>query len=269
MSALTITLMKMIAQRIDMSPLSDFANKPLADILALELQYGNQKVPLRELFDVTGEPGDELMIKNSCDKLDHIGHKLSSGTIKVKGEAGAYCGMRMQQGTIIVDRGTDLFAGCEMKGGTLIIKGDAGDFLGAALPGDKAGMAGGTVIVKGNAGDRLGDQMRRGLIVVEGNAGDYCASRMIAGTIAVMGTTGKHLAYAMKRGTLLVWEKPDISSTFVDCGEHTLGFLPLMFNSFKNLDSKIAQPNEMFKRVQRFGGDMASLGRGEILVRIQ
>ena len=34
------------------------------------------------------------------------------------------------------------------------IAGNAGDFLGAALPGNKMGMKGGTILVKGNVGER-------------------------------------------------------------------------------------------------------------------
>jgi formylmethanofuran dehydrogenase subunit C len=155
-----------------------------------------------------------------------------------------------------------------MKKGFLTINGNAGDFLGGALPGNKMGMKGGTVLVKGNAGERVGDHLRRGVILIEGNAGDYCGSRMTAGTIAVMGQVGNHLGYAMRRGTLLLWNQPKIPTTFNDCGTHTLAFLPLLFASFKSLNSKFADSAAAFNRVQRFGGDMAEMGRGEVLIKI-
>ena len=154
-----------------------------------------------------------------------------------------------------------------MKKGYLEISGNAGDFLGAALPGNKMGMKGGTILVKGNVGERAGDHMRRGNILIEGNAGDYCGSRMTAGTIAVMGQTGRYLGYAMRRGTVLLWNPPQLSASFNDCGAHTLAFLPILFASFKSLNSKFADASQAFNRVQRYAGDMSEMGRGEVLVR--
>jgi formylmethanofuran dehydrogenase subunit C len=174
----------------------------------------------------------------------------------------------MKSGTIKVTGNVGIYAGCEMKNGFLQIDGDAGDFLGGALPGNKQGMKGGTVLVKGNVGARAGDHMRRGQILIEGNAGDYCGSRMLAGTIAVMGNTGRFLGYAMRRGTLLLWNQPQFTATFNDCGSHTLAFLPLLFASFKALNSRFADSGLAFNRVRRYGGDMAETGRGEVLVRI-
>ena len=170
-------------------------------------------------------------------------------------------------GNIIVDGNAGLYAGAEMKKGYLEINGNTGDFLGGALPGNKMGMKGGLILVKGNAGDRVGDHLRRGMILIEGNTGDYCGSRMIAGTIAVMGTTGRHVGYAMRRGTLLLWNTPYISASFNDCGTHTLAFLPIMFKAFATLNSRFAEPATAFNRVQRYAGDMAEMGRGEILVK--
>jgi len=155
-----------------------------------------------------------------------------------------------------------------MKEGYLQINGNAGDFLAGALPGNKTGMRGGVVLVKGNAGERAGDHMRKGLLLIEGDAGAYCGSRMIAGTIAIMGQTGRYLGYAMRRGTLLLWNQPQILATFNDCGEHTLAFLPLLFKSLRKYDSRFANPALTFNRVQRYGGDMTELGRGEVLVKI-
>lgn len=266
--ALTFTLKEKPAQRVDLSPLSTLTELSIEEIKALPLFCGKRQLRLEELFEVAGDDRDHIIIQNSCDKLDSIGLGLERGEITVEGDAGAYLGMRMKGGKITVYGNTGIFTACEMKGGLIKINDNAGDFLGAALPGDKKGMGGGTVIVRGDAGERVGDHMRRGVILIEGNAGAYCGSRMTAGTIAVMGETGAHLGYAMRRGTLLLWQKPKIPPTFNDCGQHTLSFLPLLFASFKALDSKLAQPEVAFNRAQRYGGDMATIGRGEILVRV-
>ena len=270
MSALTLSMKFRPEQRVDMSPLVCQLLEGLepSDIAAIELQNGKRKIRVDELFTISGADTQNIVIKNSFDKLDFIGKQLSGGRIVVEGDAGAYAAMEMQTGEVMVTGNTGIYAACEMRDGLLQIDGNAGDFVGGALPGNKKGMKGGTVLVKGNVGERAGDHMRRGNILIEGNAGDYCGSRMTAGTIAVMGETGKNLGYAMRRGTLLLWNQPGIPATFNDCGSHTLAFLPILFTSFKKLDSRFADASAGFSRVQRYGGDMAELGRGEILVRI-
>jgi len=72
----------------------------------------------------------------------------------------------------------------------------------------------------------------------------------------------------MRRGTLLLWNQPQLSANFNDCGSHTLAFLPILFTSFKSLNSRFADDSVAFNRVQRYGGDMAETGQGEILVKI-
>jgi formylmethanofuran dehydrogenase subunit C len=129
-------------------------------------------------------------------------------------------------------------------------------------------MSHGSIVCQGDVGDRMGDQMRRGLILIDGNAGDYLASRMVAGTIGVYGSVGKYVGFGMKRGTILLKNKADLHATFhatiQDCGAHNLPFLSLLFQSFKTLPSKFSTLKS--QRVQRFAGDLACNGNGEILI---
>lgn len=270
MSALTFTLKLKPDQRVDMSPLvcQKLAAMTPAEIAAITLQNGKRKIRVDELFDISGSDAQNIVIKNSFGKLDFIGKELDGGRIAVEGDAGAYLGLGMKSGEIEISGDVGIYAACEMKKGMLKINGNAGDFLGAALPGNKMGMKGGTILVKGDVGERAGDHMRRGNILIEGNAGDYCGSRMTAGTIAVMGQTGSYLGFAMRRGTLLLWNQPQASARFNDCGAHTLAFLPILFASFKKLNSKFADSSAAFNRVQRYAGDMSEMGRGEVLVKI-
>jgi formylmethanofuran dehydrogenase subunit C len=270
MSALTFTLKTTPNQRVDLSPLvaDKLQDLSLADIAALTLQTGRFKLRVDALFSIEGSDCQNIIIKNSMNKLDYIGREMTCGKITVEGDAGAYLGLSMKSGEIRVSGSTSIYAAGEMKNGFIEISQNAGDFLGAALPGNKNGMKGGIVVVKGNVGERCGDHLRRGVILVEGNAGDYCGSRMGAGTIAVMGQAGRFVGYAMKRGTLLLWNQPEISASFNDCGSHTLAFLPILFASFKTLNSKFADSSLAFNRIQRYAGDMSELGRGEILIRL-
>ena len=149
------------------------------------------------------------------------------------------------------------YIGHKMSHGHITIDGNCGDFLGAQ-------MQGGTIVCTGNAGDRVADLMRRGLILIDENAGDYCGSRMLAGTIGVYGSIGQYAGFGMKRGTLLLKKQPKLHATIQDCGIHTLPFLALLFQSFGTLSSKFS--NIKNQRVQRFAGDLACNGNGEILV---
>lgn len=268
MTALTLTLKSIPQQRLDCSPLTpdNLAGKSAAEIGAIELQSGKLTLRADSFFDISGDDAGELVFMNSCDKLDYIGSAMQSGRIVIHGDAGWYLGFQMKKGAIVLHGNAGGFAASGMAGGTLHIHGNVGDYLASAIPGDRKGMKGGLVIVTGNAGDRVGDQMRRGIVLIEGNAGAYCASRMLAGTIGVLGSVGDYVGYGMRRGTLLLFQQPRLHATLQDCGTHTLPFLKLMFKSFGGLPSKFAALNK--NRVQRYAGDLANDGKGEILVFI-
>lgn len=271
MSHLTFTLKSAPKQRIDCSPLTPdvLAGKSLAEIAEIELVIGKSTARVDALFTITEGDSNAITFANSDQKLDFVGRNMTQGSISIEGNVGAYLGIFMEGGEINVKGDTGIYTACEMAGGQIKVNGNAGDFVGGARPGRRNGMTGGRVIVTGDTGARTGDHMRRGFILIEGNAGDYCASRMISGTIAVLGDCGAHLGYGMKRGTILLTQMPSrgITANFNDCGSHTLAFLPLLFASFTKLDSEFASV-EPFSRVQRYAGDLAGIGMGEILVKV-
>ena len=268
MSALTFTLKTPLQQRVDCSPLTpDFlAGKSAAEIAAVDLQCGNRKLRADALFDIAGDDSNAIVIRNADGKLDFIGSKMQSGSITVHGDAGSYLGFQMKKGEITLHGDAHAYVASGMAGGSMKINGNVGDFLASAIPGDRKGMKGGVVIITGNAGDRVGDQMRRGIVLIEGNVGAYCASRMLAGTIGVLGTVGDYVGFGMRRGTLLLFSTPKMHATLQNCGSHTLPYLKLMFKSFRTLPSKFASIDK--NRVQRYAGDLANDGKGEILVFI-
>jgi formylmethanofuran dehydrogenase subunit C len=270
MSALTFNLKKTLAHSINCTALtpSNLANKTIAEIAGILLNYGNTQLRVDEVFEISGEASNDstqnIYVQNSTSELDYLGANMTSGTIIIEGDAGAYLGFGLKNGKIHCKGNAQAFTACNMVSGFLQIDGNTGDFLGGASAGLRKGMRGGTVIIKGNAGDRAGDQMRRGLILIEGNAGDYCASRMIAGTIGVLGNVGEYTGFNMKRGTLLLTKLPKLHATIQDCGTHTLPFLSLMFKSFAQFETQFS--NIQTQRVQRFVGDAACNGNGEILL---
>jgi formylmethanofuran dehydrogenase subunit C len=271
MNSLTFTLKAAPTQQVDVSPLipENLSGLSRAEIGSTVLVTGNQRVRVDELFEISGKDADQVVFAGETGKLDYVGKNLRGGQIQVHGPCGAYAGMGMSAGQINVHGNSGAFTACEMQGGLLRINGHSGDFLAAARPGHKIGMAGGTVIITGNVGARAGDHMRRGTLLIEGNAGAYLGSRMLAGTIAVLGRTGIYPGYGMKRGTLLLWQMPDkLGATFNDSGTHTLGFLPLLLGSYQGLETHFTTLTRATHRVHRYCGDMASLGRGEILIWI-
>lgn len=266
MNALTFTLKKTLQHSLNCAALtpSNLANKLVTEIGSTVLQYGKAQLRVEEIFEVTGNDTQNIYFKNSTEKLDYLGANMTSGTMQIEGNVGAYLGFGLKQGKINCFGNAAAFAACNMAGGLLEISGNTGDFLGGASAGLRKGMHGGVVIVKGNAADRVGDQMRRGLILIEGNVGEYCGSRMIAGTIGVLGDTGKFIGFNMQRGTLLLTKIPKLHATIQDCGMHTLPFLSLLFKSFKQYNTKFSDIKS--QRIQRFSGDLACNGNGEILL---
>ncbi|WP_018410732.1 formylmethanofuran dehydrogenase subunit C [Methyloversatilis thermotolerans] len=270
MSALVLTLRSAPAQRVDAGALNPtaLAGMTPADVAALTLQVGKNVVRVDALFDLSGDDPGDIVFRGDCSRFERIGAGMKSGRVTVEGDAGGYVAQRMLGGEVIVTGSTGAFCASGMKGGRVEVRGNVGDYAGGAVPGDMKGMAGGLLLVAGNAGERLGDRMRRGQILVSGNAGDYCASRMIAGTIAVAGTVGAYPGYLMKRGTLILNALPvQMLPGMVDCGAHRLGFLSLLYASWKGLPGAFGALDASACTVRRFMGDMGATGRGEMLIR--
>ncbi|RKT47105.1 formylmethanofuran dehydrogenase subunit C [Thiocapsa rosea] len=268
MSPLTLTLREAPRQRIEMSAFTPgrLAESSAEAIRRLPLWVGNRQVPTGDLFTVDEGTREDLVIRSDSDRLDGIGAGSTRGTIRVEGRAGAYLGRDLRGGSIRVSGDVGIFAGTGMTGGTLHIGGNAGDFLGAAIPGERRGLRGGRIEVYGNAGDRVGDHQRRGLILIAGDAGDYCASRMTAGTILVLGRTGAQTGFAMRRGTILLTAQPRLPPTFNHNGPHALGFLRLFADALATRDGPFSRLDARGITVDRWLGDLANGGQGEVLV---
>lgn len=270
MSSLTLALRALPPHGVDLSPLipDRLAGLNKADIETIQL--GSRGLQVANLFSVSGDDAQQIIIRNSSARLTRIGSGMTQGAITVEGDCGAYAGLGMRGGRIVVTGNAGLFAGSGMTAGGLEIRGDAGDFLGGALPGDKQGMRGGIIVVHGNAGDRAADRMRRGLILIGGNAGAYCGSRMLAGTILVSGRVGTMPGFALKRGTLLLaLQPPELPATFQDSGVHALLFLTLLERELKRGGERFARFLPLGNRVRRYCGDLANGGTGEILVFVK
>ncbi len=229
--------------------------------------HGNERIALGDLFDVEARARDEPRIVFAGDlrRFDRIGWQLDGGTVEIEGNAGDYVGAQMRAGFIRVAGSAGLFAACEQAGGELDIKGNVGDFAAAALPGSMDGKRGGTFIVRGNCGERFGDRMRRGTAIVFGNAGDYLASRLVAGTVVIGGDVGAQPAFGMRRGSLVLLQaRPTLGATFVETRHDFTVFWTLLARDLARFGGALARLNR--HPPQRYAGDIAADGKGEVLL---
>lgn len=266
MTAVRLRFREALLLPVDASPLAPeaLAGRSEAELARLPLRVGNRQVPLGELAEI--EPGDAgtLVIEAAFAGLDRLGQGITSGSLEIYGDVGAYLGYGMTGGRIELFGSAGPFAAAAMTGGVIHVTAHVGDHLGGALPGDAFGMAGGAVLVGGDAGDRAGDRMRRGLIAVAGRLGDHPASRMVGGTLLGLGGCGDGPGHAMRRGTLLLGRAPGrIPVTFADNGTHDLPWLSLLGTHLATLGTAIELPGT---RMARFTGCASVGGRGEILV---
>lgn len=244
-------------------------DKSLGEIERFEIFHGNQKIPLAELFRVTGDASDrQIVLEGNVSGVHWIGAGMTCGSIQIEGAAGRHLGSGMRGGEIHVQGNVRDWVGAEMRGGLIRVDGDAGHEAGGAYRGSTRGMQGGMILIKGNAGDEVGHTMRRGLIAVAGAAGDMLAFNMIAGTVLVFGDCGSRPGAGMKRGTLGLFgpTRPLLLPSFrygVTCHPQ---FLNLIFGALRRhtfeIDDSLTDAS-----FDLYHGDLVSLGRGEILFR--
>ncbi len=244
------------------------AGKSLSEVERFEIFHGNQKIPLAEMFSVSGDISDGHM--EFCGDLSGvhwIGAHLKSGVVRIHGPAGRHVGSQMRGGEILVEGNVGDWLGAEMRKGLIRVKGHAGQLVGAAYRGSTKGMTGGMILVSGDAGNEIGHSMRRGLIAIGGSAGDMLGYNMIAGTIAVFGECGIRPGAGMRRGTLALFgsRPPALLPTFRYATTYRAPAVALMM---KVLSEKGFRFDEALLKTEYalYHGDLVSIGRGEILI---
>lgn len=204
------------------------------------------RVQLGDLFVVRGEPNGQIRFTGDLDLADRLGAGLGEGEVVVEGSVGRE-------------------AGLGMAGGALVIEGDAGPRAGAAPPGFKRGMTGGELIVRGSAGAEAGAAMRRGLLAIGRAAGSGTGLGMIAGSVVVFGSAGPETGLWSKRGSVVALGQIAPPVTYVYACTYQPVHLRLMLTRLRvkyRLPVKRAHLTGFYRR---YSGDMAELGKGEIL----
>lgn len=244
-----------------------------ADIAAVPLRLGAERVPAGDLFSVrveSREPEDgsgvELRVQPGSLRLDGLGAGMRTGRLIVEGDAGDRLGAGMRGGEIRVAGSAGDWAGAEMAGGVLRVEGDAGYRAGGAMAGAPRGMTGGVLLIGGSAGEEVGAAMRRGLVALGGSAGARAGFHAIAGTVLVLGGVGDAPALATKRGSLVVFGRADPLPSF----RYACDYEPVLMRVLlRHLSGALGFPiPARFLRghFRRFVGDFTQLGKGEILL---
>lgn len=242
------------------------AGKSTTEIAKLLLQHGNARVPLGELFDVTGSADDgELAIEGDCSRVKWIGAHMTHGRITIDGEAGMHLGAEMAGGEIHLGGNAAEWLGAQMKGGLIRVRGHAADHAGGAFPGSRAGMRGGVILIEGSAGREVGNTMRRGLIAVGKDCGEFAGASLVAGSIFVFGAARGRLGAGMKRGTIALFGAlpPLLPSFRFDCRYRPV-FADLYLRRLRGW--RFPVPPEVERGFySRYSGDLLELGKGEVL----
>lgn len=245
------------------------AGKSLAAIERFEIFHGNQKLPLAEMFTVTGDAAEgRFDFEGDLSGVHWIGAHMQSGSIHIHGPVGRHLGSQMRGGEIVVHGNAGGWLGCEMRKGTIWVHGDAGNLVGAAYRGSAKGMTGGTILIDGHAGDEVGHTMRRGLVVVGGNAGDMPGFNMIAGTVLVFGACGIRLGAGMRRGTIGVFgaNPPPLLPSFRYGSTFQPTILRLLLRHLREHGFPV-DDDLLHSAYDLHHGDLVSVGRGEIFIR--
>ncbi len=249
----------------------NFSDKSIEEIEDMDVLQGNQKKKLGELFEISEENSEKeveeniITIRGESGSVKRIGQEMKTGKIIIEGDAGMHTGNRMKGGEIIIEGDAKDYVGENMAGGFMKINGDAGNRLGAAPPGDEVGMKGGTIIVEGNAKIELGRRMRRGLIAVCGDIGEFAGTLMDGGSILSFGSLGERAGAGMERGTIIAFNSPKLLPTFKYSCTYNPTFLRILLQDLEKFDLPI-ESKHITGKYKRYCGDVASVGKGEILV---
>ncbi len=215
-------------------------------IAELPVVHGGRPGTLGEFFKVRGGHSSVVRIEGDVPRVNAIGAGMAGGELTIEGSVGRDLGLAM-------------------SGGRIDLRGNAGDNVGGALPGAARGMTGGEIIVRGNAGDEAGARMRRGLVVVMGDGGRAMGEGMIAGTVVVFGKAGPGAGRFLKRGSIVALAPIDRPGTFRYACTYRPPHVGLLLRYLRGRAGVAVADRFLAGRYERYSGDLAELGKGEIL----
>lgn len=207
---------------------------------------GQGEVPLGNVCDVSGTPDGTIRFTGDLGHVTRLGAALAEGTVVVESAVGDEVGLGM-------------------AGGSIEVRGDAGARAGAAAPAARRGMTGGELVVHGSAGEGAGALMRRGLLAVGGGVGHHAGAGMIAGSIVAFGDVGPAAGLWSKRGSIVALAHVTIPSTYRYACTYQPVHLRLTLSRLRSRYGLPVGAQHLTGFYRRYSGDLADLGKGEIL----
>ncbi|PYO42148.1 MAG: formylmethanofuran dehydrogenase subunit C [Gemmatimonadetes bacterium] len=223
-----------------------FAALTTKEIAALRVTHGGRPAQLGDFFTVTGARSTSVRVAGSLERVEGIGTAMAGGDILIDGAVGPDLGLGM-------------------AGGRIDVRGAAGDNAGGARPGAAKGMTGGEIIIRGSVGDGAGAHMRRGLLVVVGDGGRGMGAGMIAGTVVLFGSAGPGAGRFLKRGSIVALGTIERPATFRYACTYRPPHVNLLLRYLRTHAGVPVTDRYVTGRYERYSGDLAELGKGEIL----
>jgi formylmethanofuran dehydrogenase subunit C len=217
-----------------------------AELARRPVRMNGRSGPLGDLFDLSGKPGGRIRFEGDLRRADRLAAALTEGWVTVDGNAGDEVGLGM-------------------SGGTIVVQGSAGARAGAAAPEARRGMSGGELVILRNAGPDAGARMRRGLLAVGGRAGPYAGATMIAGTVVILGKAEPGTGLWSKRGSIVALSDIPIPPTYRYACTYQPTVLRLALARLRDVHGLPIKARHLNGMYRRYSGDLADLGRGEIL----
>jgi formylmethanofuran dehydrogenase subunit C len=217
-----------------------------ADLARRPVRMGGRAATFGDLFEVGGQAGGSIRLEGDLRQVDRLAAGLTEGTVIAESHVGEEVGLGM-------------------SGGSVVVRGNAGPRAGAAPPEARRGMSGGELIIHGNAGPEAGARMRRGLIAIGGRAVANAGAMMIAGTVVVLGAAGPGAGLWSKRGSIVALGNVFVPQTYrYDC-TYQPAWLRLTLSRLRAAYELPVKTRHLTGFYRRYSGDLADLGRGEIL----
>lgn len=168
-------------------------------------------------------------------------------------------GKALAEGELIFRGNVGANAAKDMADGILRVEGSAGEYA-------CANMQGGLAVFTGDVANGFGADMRRGIAVVYGQAHGNVLMDMLGGTAILLGGLAEDasLCLGMNRGTVILPSADLVPEGFQKAADVDIMFLRVLFRELA--DRGVNVPESWIGRpFTRWRGDMAALGKGEIL----
>ncbi|MDF9865894.1 formylmethanofuran dehydrogenase subunit C [Methylorubrum pseudosasae] len=102
----TLRLRGDLPERVDLLNITPLALSGLSEAEAGKLAIGTSRrgLTLGDVFEISLDGSDSLVIEGGSSRLDRVGAALSQGSIRVEGDVGQRLGEGMAAGTLTVTR---------------------------------------------------------------------------------------------------------------------------------------------------------------------